>query len=136
MIIICDLALISLNLIMTLLSPLQLSSGDRAAFATSVRLISCLVTESLVDAIFYPLNAHGLAGFAAIQFTGKVAGGLRSSGNNLAIVPLLHAPIFRRQTHASALPGPIIGLLDPLDVAPLILVFGDSGNEMPAVCNR
>lgn len=101
----------------------SLEPVDRASFATSIRLLSCLVTESLVDALFYPLRLHGLAGFAAIQLKDQ-PGGVLDSRNTLAILPLLHAPIFRKGNDALVASTPTIALLDPLDAAPLIYTFG------------
>jgi hypothetical protein len=101
----------------------SLEPVDRASFATSIRLLSCLVTESLVDAWFYPLRLHGLAGFAAIQLKDQ-PGGVLDSRNTLAILPLLHVPIFRKGNDALVASTPTIALLDPLDAAPLIYTFG------------
>ncbi|KAH9975944.1 hypothetical protein BGW80DRAFT_1457476 [Lactifluus volemus] len=43
-----------------------LSSTERAAFVTAARLLSCLVTESLVRAIFIPLPWSDGVGFAVV----------------------------------------------------------------------
>jgi len=106
-------------------SPAELKPAERAEFATSIRLLSCLVTESLVDALFYPLNGPALAGFTTIQIK-ALQGSAPSPHNTLAIVPLLHTPILRKGKDATPRsPAPTIGLLDPLDAAPFIFTFGD-----------
>ncbi|KAF6754534.1 IucC family-domain-containing protein [Ephemerocybe angulata] len=107
----------------------SLGTGDRAAYCTSIRLLSCLVTESLVDALFYPLHGQGVAGFAAIQLQGQR--GARDTKNLLALLPLLHTPIFRKGEGALLYLTQTIGLLDPLDAAPYIYVLGDTSTSEP-----
>lgn len=110
------------------LSLSTLNPGDRAAFSTSIRLLSCLVTESLVDALFFPLKSNGIVGFAAIQFQkqSNQAGDIADATNTLAVVPLSHVPILRRPTSKGQDGVRTIGLLDPLDAAPLVYVFDDA----------
>jgi hypothetical protein len=90
---------------------------ERANFATAARLLSCLVSESLVHAIYRPLHRTNLnvAGFATI-FKGGVS--LENSAfeadNILAVVPLHHAPIFKHDVDYRH--GHQIGLLNPLDM--------------------
>jgi len=42
------------------------SSAERAAFATTARLLSCLVTESLVRAIFVPCRWSDCVGIGVV----------------------------------------------------------------------
>ena len=101
------------------------ASADRATFATTARLLSCLVTESLVRAIFIPLqwsdgvgigvvlNAH-VSSIPAVDCISY------SQGDILAIIVLKHVPVFKHDSSDSR--GKEIGLLDPLDMCPLVLV--------------
>ena len=114
------------------------SSTERAAFATSARLLSCLVTESLVRAIFIPLRWSDCAGIGAIlkppASTAPVQNSIRSYSREdvLSIVLLRHVPIFKADSSDPR--GKEIGLLDPLDMFPLLLQTsldhdGDSADE-------
>ena len=95
-----------------------LSPLDRASFATLSRLLSCLVTESLLKAIFVPIGPtpqEYLIG-AAI-----VLNPLASQHETpymledvFAVVPLRHIPIFKSRSDTE------IGLLDPLDMLPCV----------------
>lgn len=98
---------------------------ERAQFATTARLLSCLVTESLVHAFYQPLDIPAARGFALI-LQGEVAPDAAPliADDILAIVPLHHAPIFKPD--GVSLIGKEIGLLDPLDMIPSIF---ESGNE-------
>jgi hypothetical protein len=110
-----------------------LSSAERAAFATTARLLSCLVTESLVRAIFIPLPwsdpdgvGVGVVLNARISSIPALDCKDYSEKDILAVVALKHVPVFR---HGSSDPraGKEIGLLDPLDMFPLVFVTsGDS----------
>ncbi|KAF5327365.1 hypothetical protein D9619_004465 [Psilocybe cf. subviscida] len=95
---------------------------ERANFATAARLLSCLVTESLVDAFFRPHQAHGSTGYAII-LTGQSSEGDISLDKILAVVPLHHAPVAKPGTK-ECFRGRPIGLLDPLDMLPVIFETG------------
>lgn len=104
---------------------MALSSVERASFATAARLLSCLVTESLVRAIFIPLQWSDSVGIGVvlnvpvsnISATDCIS---YSQGDILAIIVFKHVPVFK---HDSSDPrGKEIGLLDPLDMAPLVLM--------------
>jgi hypothetical protein len=88
---------------------------EHANFATAARLLSCLVSESLVHAIYRPLRRIKVAGFATI-FKGGVSldNSAFEADNILAVVPLHHAPIFKHD--ADHRHGHQIGLLNPLDM--------------------
>lgn len=92
-----------------------LAPAERAAYATASRLLSCLVTESLLNAIFVKGDSNELAG-TAIVLTSEASqrGGPYSSEDIFAVIPLRHVPIFKpRNTQ-------LIGLLDPFDMLPYI----------------
>ncbi|TFK75105.1 hypothetical protein BDN72DRAFT_892460 [Pluteus cervinus] len=107
----------------------RLEPPQRANFATTARLLSCLVTESLVRALYFPLQGVEATG-VAIVLKGNVSSGQPSysSGDLLAVIPLLHAPVFKHDGTDSK--GPEIGLLDPLDMAPLIFEPRDDAIEI------
>jgi hypothetical protein len=102
-----------------------LSSTERAAFVTTARLLSCLVTESLVRAIFIPLPWSDGVGFAVvlnapISNIPSLDSKYYSEGDILAIVPLRHIPLLR--TDLSDSRWTQIGLLDPLDMFSRVIV--------------
>ncbi|KAJ3805063.1 IucC family-domain-containing protein [Lentinula lateritia] len=120
----------------------------KAQFATSSRLVSCLVTESLSRALYYkfplptPPSPGGMTGFCVL-----LSGTLSSqpprplnepyilSSDVLAIVLLAHVPVFKHD--GTDLRGQEIGLLDPMDmirVAPL-KVQADSGEAEGGVAD-
>lgn len=109
----------------------SLPPSERAAFATTARLFSCLVTESLVRALYFPL-----AGFEATGVTIILSGStsakspkecpVYASDDVLAVIPLRHAPVFK---HDSSDPrAREIGLLDPLDMLPLVFEISGSND--------
>ncbi|KAJ3504978.1 hypothetical protein NLJ89_g7657 [Agrocybe chaxingu] len=98
--------------------PPDLKPFERAKFATSARLLSCLVTESIVRAFYQSLDAPGLSGFATI-FRGDIRNDSAFSAEDvLAIVPLRYPPVFKYD--GVAVLGQEIGLLDPLDMVPVV----------------
>jgi hypothetical protein len=105
--------------------PQDFKPHERAQFATTARLLSCLVTESLVRAFYQPLDTPTARGFAII-LQGEVVldAAPLIMDDILAIVPLHHAPIFKPD--GGSLIGREIGLLDPLDMIPSIF---ESGSE-------
>ncbi|KAF8888783.1 IucC family-domain-containing protein [Infundibulicybe gibba] len=98
----------------------SLLPSERAAFATTSRLLSCLITESLSRALYFPLHGFEATGITVV-FNSRVS--LQSLDNPyderdlLAIVPLRHVPIFKHDSQDPR--GREIGLLDPLDMMPL-----------------
>jgi hypothetical protein len=88
---------------------------EHANFATAARLLSCLVSESLVSAIYRPLHRTKVAGIATIFKGGVSLENLAFEVDNiLAVVPLHHAPVFKHDgDHRHGLQ---IGLLNPLDM--------------------
>lgn len=88
---------------------------NRAKFATTARLISCLVTESLVQAFYRPIKWDGISGVALILSDSPSPKDESISLHSiLAVVPLHHPPIFKDGAYSSL--GKPIGLLDPLDM--------------------
>ncbi|KAF8506287.1 IucC family-domain-containing protein [Hysterangium stoloniferum] len=105
-------------------SAASLIPADRASFATSSRLLSCLVTESLLKAFFVPATSSQLAGTAIILTS---TAGKRSSPyaaeDVLAIIPLRDVPIIRPDSTTE------IGLLDPLDMLPKVYELAAASNN-------
>ncbi|TFK28165.1 hypothetical protein FA15DRAFT_584786 [Coprinopsis marcescibilis] len=103
-----------------------LNPTDRAHFATSARLLSCLVTESLVDALYYRHVTRSSSGFAAIKLSGKLLDVL----GILAIIPLHHEPVLGEGAGDPS-GARRITLLDPLDMLPVILMADEQGTGQP-----
>jgi hypothetical protein len=99
----------------------QLNPIERAQFATTARLISCLVTESLVPAFYWPISHTDAAGFAVI-LTAEESADVGLVDRVLCIIPLHHPPIFKDEEPTFL--GKKIGLLDPLDMVPVTFVVG------------
>ncbi|KAJ3906972.1 IucC family-domain-containing protein [Lentinula edodes] len=100
---------------------------SKAQFATSSRLVSCLVTESLSRALYYkfplptPPSPGGITGFCVLLSGSLSSQPPRSlnepyilSSDVLAIVLLAHVPVFKHD--GTDLRGQEIGLLDPMDM--------------------
>ena len=114
------------------------SSAERASFATTARLLSCLVTESLVRAVFVPLQWSDCVGIGVVLKAATIpAHNCKREDDVLAIVLLRHVPVLKtdfdsvssdREHHGS---GNVkeIGLLDPLDMFPLVLVISGDGES-------
>lgn len=89
------------------------AAAQRASFATTARLFSCLVTEGLIHALYIPLetpeDAPDITG-ACIAFDGST-----SESRLLAVIPLRHIPVFKHGAAPDAR-GREIGLLDPMDM--------------------
>ena len=117
------------------------SSAKRASFATTARLLSCLVTESLVRAIFVPLQWSDCVGIGVVLKAPVATVPAHNCKQEeeedvdvdvLAIVLLRHVPVLKTDSESSARDGPCgrgkeIGLLDPLDMFPLVLVISEDG---------
>ena len=122
------------------------SSTERASFATTARLLSCLITESLLHAIFVPLQWSDCVGIGVVL---KKAPAPTHNHNYkqedvLAIMLLRHVPVLRtgrgptyqnnKMKSADSRSsdddprGKEIGLLDPLDMFPLMLVTSGDGD--------
>ena len=108
--------------------PVNSKSHERAQFATTSRLLSCLVTESLAHAFYQPLTEISNASGYAIILQGDIPVeiSLLHVDSILAIVPLHHPPIFKAD--GVDFIGKEIGLLDPLDMIPTIFENGAAGS--------
>lgn len=99
------------------------SSLERAQFATIARLLSCLVTESLVPAFYQSVEYPGVSGLAIIlKSEALVDLEILSSDDILALVPLHHSPILKHEENNFL--GIPISLLDPLDMIALAFETG------------
>lgn len=107
---------------------------EKAQFATTARLLSCLVTESLVHAFYQPVKALQVdaAGFAVIlnaELPSYLERSTIRADDILAIVALHHPPVFKPDGVNFC--GKEIGLLDPLDMIPFVLETGGSDCAKP-----
>jgi hypothetical protein len=110
----------------------SLSPGDRAAFATSARLLSCLVTESILRALYFQIHgfeANGVCIVLSNDVSSKPPLQQYASKDIFAVIPLYHVPIFKHDGTDSR--GKEIGLLDPLDMMPLVFEVDPNGNKPP-----
>lgn len=106
--------------------PYQLPPNARAAYAIWSRLLSCLVTESLLRAFYLPLPPHigSAAGIMVILSTNLISENpsisrALVSSDIYAIVPLYHEPILKLESVFQE-HGSIVALVDPLDMLPEI----------------
>jgi hypothetical protein len=104
-----------------------LAPPQRAAFATAARLLSCLVTESLTRAVYIPIDIAGSdVKAAAVILSANVSekppkeAAAYAVDDLLALVPLKHIPIFKHDSSDAR--GKEIGLLDPMDMYPIVFV--------------
>ncbi|KAK7032832.1 IucC family-domain-containing protein [Favolaschia claudopus] len=112
----------------------ELPPADRAAFGTAARMLSCLVTESLARGIYLRLPEGLDAIGICVVLLGDISSSLPpdiatayASNNVLAVVPLRHVPVFK---HNGADPrGKEIGLLDPMDMLPIVFEFTQEAEE-------
>jgi len=100
---------------------------EHAPFAVISRLLSCLVTESLLRAYYVPLSTSAsAAGVLVVLSThliseNPILNRVLRSNDVLAIVPLHHPPVLRGSTVYRH--GRLVGLLDPLDMMPFVYEF-------------
>jgi len=107
------------------------SPRERAAFAGMSRLISCLVTEQVLPALYFALDASETLA-RGFMLVGSIPG---RSGDNwilhadniFIIVPLCHMPVFGRGTIADT--GRPIELVDPLDMLPFVYQVENQESE-------
>ncbi|KAJ6630971.1 IucC family-domain-containing protein [Mycena sp. CBHHK59/15] len=113
----------------------ELTPADRAAFGTIARLLSCLVTESLARGIYLRIadgfDATGICIVLLADVSSRPPPEIAipyKASDILAVIPLRHIPVFK---HDSADPrGQEIGLLDPMDMLPLVFEFSSSSGEL------
>lgn len=112
---------------------------ERAAFATMSRLLSCLVTEQIIPAFYFPLNvakteASGFMFMLSSQTASSdsIRDASLSPDDIFAIVPLQHEPIFKDNINGET--GYRIGLVDPIDMLPFVYRLTELGAEK-SVCS-
>ncbi|KAG6888931.1 hypothetical protein C0995_004944 [Termitomyces sp. Mi166 len=106
---------------------------EHAAFAVNSRLISCLVTEKLLRAIYIPVTEDSPASGILVVLSKHLVSEPPISectlrGNDIfVVVPLCHAPVFAPSSETTLHKhGRPVGLVDPLDMLPYIYEFEDS----------
>ena len=111
---------------------------ERAYFAVTSRLLACLVTESLLDGIYIPINSSEARGFCAILSTQDHAKSDRdhsSPPHILATIPLYHEPVLKVPVGCEGYGK--IGLIDPMDMLPTVyavkLMEGDSPEPVRSI---
>src|SRR6266705_834622 len=79
------------------------SSAERASFATTARLLSCLVTESLVRAIFLPLQWSDCVGIGVVLKApiATIPTHSYKQEDVLAIVLLRYVPVLKTDSESS-----------------------------------
>ncbi|KAJ7183178.1 hypothetical protein C8R46DRAFT_1026947 [Mycena filopes] len=116
-------------------SGFNLPPRDHASFAVSSRLISCLVTESLLRAFYLEAKQSvTMSGILVILSTSVISEQpiiTRSLRPNdiYAIVPMRSPPVFKDSTPTKH--GRVVGLLDPLDMLPEVYVLSDTASADP-----
>ena len=105
----------------------HLAPHQRAEFTVTTRLLSCLVTESLLHALYFPLSGSSAAGFALILLRdpSKASASPNASTSQItdvfALIPLQGAPILADDDDGLTIRK--IALLHSLDMDPLPLVI-------------
>ncbi|KAJ7650717.1 IucC family-domain-containing protein [Roridomyces roridus] len=115
----------------------ELPPADRAAFGVSARILCGLVTESLARGIYLKLadglDASGICVILLSDISSRPPPDVATpytAKDILAIVPLHHVPVFKHD--GTDLRGREIGLLDPMDMIPLVFKFDatDDGTQV------
>jgi hypothetical protein len=105
---------------------------EHATFAVSSRLLSCLVTESLLRAFYLEAKTGTMTGILVILSTTVISEqpiitrALRPA-DIFAIVPLRAAPAFKDNTTTKH--GRVVGLLDPLDMVPEVYTLSETKSD-------
>ncbi|EKM78594.1 hypothetical protein AGABI1DRAFT_121041 [Agaricus bisporus var. burnettii JB137-S8] len=105
-----------------------LPPDQRAALASTVRLLSCLVTESIVRALYFPLEGFEATGFTVVLKPGVSSDHPYSNSDILAIIPLRHVPVYKHDGQDER--AKEIGLLDPLDMMPSVFELSSVPNDV------
>ena len=108
---------------------------EHAAFAVASRLISCLVTEKILRALYLPIHSAQVAGLLIILSTDvicelPVINRVLRSKDILALVPLLHPPIYYRNSAYQHQHGHLVHLVDPLDMYPTVFELSTSSSTL------
>lgn len=104
-----------------------LPPAERAALASTVRLLSCLVTESCARALYFPLAGFEATGFSVVLKPETSLTRPYTATDILAVLPLRHLPIFKHDGQDER--AKEIGLLDPFDMMPLVLEVSPIQND-------
>ena len=119
----------------------HLAPPQRAEFAVASRLFSCLVTESLLRALYFPLSDVSATGFALILLHGPSAEAAEFRASDIqladvfALIPLQGIPILNYEEDETTIRE--ISLLDPLDLVPLPLVISNHDQlQSPGIRNQ
>lgn len=105
-----------------------LPPDQRAALASTVRLLSCLVTESIVRALYFPLEGFEATGFTVVLKPDVLPDHPYSNSDILAIIPLRHVPVYKHDGQDER--AKEIGLLDPLDMMPSVFELSSIPNDV------
>ncbi|KAF9484378.1 hypothetical protein BDN70DRAFT_903720 [Pholiota conissans] len=112
---------------------------DHARFAVISRLISCLVTEQILRAFYieFPdpiLNATGVMVVLSIHTISENINAYRAfrSEDIFVMIPLHHSPVFKE--YQARKHGQLIGLVDPLDMMPIVYEICKGDQQDHAVC--
>ena len=107
----------------------HLAPPERAEYAVTSRLLSCLVSEDRLRALYFPLADVSATGFALILVHDPLAeaSNFRVSDIQLAdvfaLIPLQGIPTLNYEENGTTIKE--ITLLDPLDLVPLPLVISE-----------
>lgn len=114
------------------------SVQKRAAFAVISRLLSCLVTEAILRAIYVAIEdispTAGIVIILSAHMTSEqtVIDWALHARDILAIVPVHHSPVLK--VAPSSKHGESVALLDPLDMLTEIYELGGSNFVQATVC--
>jgi hypothetical protein len=107
------------------------SPRERAAFAVMSRLISCLVTEQILPALYFAsdFSVAAASGYLVVLSSSSestnLTSGAVSPDDIFVIVPLHHAPMYKDDLPNNF--GRAVGLVDPLDMLPYVYQLADAG---------
>ena len=106
----------------TIAAAALLEPSDRAAFAVTSRVLSCIVTESMLRAFYLPMSSEHAVGVCVIlsmHVIGEcpvIESSIRPA-DVFAVIPLHHAPICKGVATKHGRP---IWMVDPLDMLPMV----------------
>jgi hypothetical protein len=109
---------------------------QHAVFAVTSRLISCLVTEQILKALYLPSSTFAqtsgfLVVFSADIIPEKAVFGRVLSSDIFALIPLRRAPVLHGEMiHGNA---HLVGLVDPLDMYPEVLELRETSSTSGVV---
>jgi hypothetical protein len=109
-----------------------LPPSKHASFAVISRLVSCLVTEQILRALYLPIAHSQATGVLVVLSTHLISenittGRVLRPSDIFALVPLLHPPVFSGVSASKH--GRPVGLVDPLDMFPEIYEFSQISSD-------